>query len=145
MIHFSCSVDPDISDAVTQKFPLQCTALQDRQVSLAFFSDLVDDDQKAAMAARLLSFDKPILEPVLPEDPDLNGTQLCDFIGPQSWFLFQLVDYGTDWLGKNPTEWNDDPQYAAIKAVVRSWPGVNDFSERACRLAEDFKVSTCIL
>ena len=114
--------------------------LEDRQVSLAFFSDLVDVDEKAGMAARLLSIDPPELEPVPSAAPDLAQTRLREFIGPQSWFLFQLTRRGSDWLKKDPATWEEDEQYVALKAVVRGMPGVNDFSERACRLAEDVKV-----
>ena len=123
-----------------RKFPLQSTVLEDRQVSLALFSDLVDTDEKSRMASHLLAQDKPELEPIPPQMPDLTQTRLHEFIGPQSWYLFQLIGHGIDWLKDDPSTWEDDAQYAATKAVVRAMPGVNDFSERACRLAEDFKV-----
>ena len=107
---------------------------------LAFFSDLVDDDDKAGMAVDLLRTPKPALEPVPSSKPDLSGKRLRDFIGPQSWFLFQLLGLGEDWLSTDPATWNDHPQYCAMKVVIRGLPGVNDMSERGCRLAEDFKV-----
>ena len=115
-------VDPDISAAVTRKFPLQCTYLEDRQVPLAFFSDLVDDDAKSAMAVDLLRTPKPAFEPMLSSKPDLSRKRLRDFIGPQSWFLFQLIGAGEDWLSTDPATWNDHPQYCAMSTVVRGLP-----------------------
>lgn len=142
MNHFR--FDAQISAALTAKFPLQCTALEARQVPLAFFSDLVDDDEKAAMAATLVGIEKPPFEPVISVKPnlkvDLGGKRLRDFVGPQSWFLFRLIGAGDDWLMTDPATWNDHPQYVAMKTIVRAMPGVNDMSERDCRLAEDFKV-----
>ena len=132
--------DPAIAAALTKKFPLQCTAIEARQVTLALFSDLVVDDEKAAMAARIVATEKPPFEPVPCPKPDLNGTRLRDYVGPQSWHLFRLIDLGHEWLSTDPSTWNTHPQYVAIKAVVRGIPGVNDMSERDCRLAEDFKV-----
>ena len=132
--------NPEISAALTRKFPLQCTALEERQVSLALFSDLVDNDEKAAMAARILGSEKPAFAPIPSPKPDLNGKRLRDFVGEQSWFLFRLVDFGNDWLSTDPATWGTHPQYVSMKTVVRAMPGVNDMSERDCRLAEDFKV-----
>ena len=137
---FYFRIDQEISDAILLKLPLQCVSLQDRQVSLAFFSDLVEDDEKAAMAARLLSIPKPTLEPTEIPPPNLKKIRLRDFVGPQSWFLFQLMGFGHEWLAKAPSLWKDDPEFAKMNATVRAMPGVNDFSERSCRLAEDFKV-----
>ena len=114
--------------------------LQDRQMSLPLFSDLVDNDVKARLAARLHGTERPPLEVVLPTPPDLSGRCLSDFVGPQTWYLFDLIEGGSDWLFLDPAMWNDNPQYIAMKEVVRGFPGVNDFSERGCRLAEDFKV-----
>ena len=130
-----------ISAALARKFPLQCTALAERQVSLAFFSDLVDDDEKSAMAARVVGLEKPAFAPVPSPKPNLSGKRLRDFVGQQSWFLFQLIDLGNEWLTADPSTWSSHPQHVAMKAVVRAIPGVNDMSERDCRLAEDFKVT----
>ena len=137
-------IDAEISRSVLKKFPLQCTALEDRQISLAFFSDLVDEDEKASMAARLLAIDQPELEPILPSAPDLSEKQLRAFIGPQSWFLFQLIGIDSDWLRLDPRTWPDDPRFVATNAIVRALPATNDASERGCRLATDYKVMNSV-
>ena len=93
------------------------------------------------MAARLLAIEQPALEPILPSAPDLRGRQLRDFVGPQSWFLFQLIGINPDWLRSDPKTWPEDPRFVATNAVVRAMPATNDSSERGCRLATDFKVS----
>ena len=142
---FILSYDADISMSVLRKFPLQSTALEDRQISLAFFSDLVSEDEKAAMAARLLAIDQPELAPILPSAPDLRGTQLRAFIGPQSWFLFQLIGIDSDWLKSDPRTWPEDPRFVATNAIVQAMPATNDSSERGCRLATDFKVNLSVI
>ena len=92
------------------------------------------------MAARLLTIEQPALEPVLPSAPDLRGKRLRDFIGPQSWFVFQLIGIDSDWLRQDPKTWPEDPRFVATNAIVQGMPATNDSSERGCRLAEDFKV-----
>ena len=96
------------------------------------------------MAAQLLLLPKLLLEPVPCSTPDLSNTRLRDFVGPQSWFLFQLLNQTeakNDWLPKDPATWNAHPKYVEMETIVRAMPGVNDFSERACRLATDMKVN----
>ena len=92
------------------------------------------------MAARIISSEKPAFAPIPSPKPDLSGKRLRDFVGPQSWFLFRLIDFGNKWLSADPATWGTLPEYVSMRTVVRAMPGVNDMSERDCRLAEDFKV-----
>ena len=111
----------------------------------AWHFSLISSVMAMAMAARLLAINQPELAPILPSAPDLRGTQLRAFIGPQSWFLFQLIGIDSDWLKSDPRMWPEDPRFVATDAIVRAMPATNDSSERGCRLATDFKVNLSVI
>ena len=133
-------IEPEIAAAVAKKLKGQSYLLMERQLPVVLVSDLVDADELSAIAARLLATEKKEFDLSMPSFPDMRGTRLRDYVGPESWFIFELLKIEPDWLGLPPSSWPENPNFAKFKAIVRGMPGVNDFSERGCRLAEDFKV-----
>ncbi|GBM44749.1 hypothetical protein AVEN_83877-1 [Araneus ventricosus] len=81
-------------------------------------------------------------ERVHPTFPILNhSTKLSSLIGPKSWFLFHSIEIGPEWLGKPVSEWYNDPNYQEAETCVRHVKVVNDLSERAVKLIQDFSTS----
>ena len=48
---------------------------------------------------------------------------------------------GADWLGKPVSEWHNDPHYQEADTHVWHVKVVNDLSERAVKLIQDFSTS----
>ena len=93
-------------------------------------------------ASRVAPEEKMPLEPGKPDFPLLTKTQdLKDFVGPQSWLLVDRLGDKGEWLIKNPSEWESDPAYNAMKKVVDALHEVNDTAERGCRMADLYKVN----
>ena len=115
----------------------------------AFWSSLVTEDEKSRMASRMLavrpSFGGPPPPVPLgrPPFPDIiEGGSLADYIEPESWLLFDLLEADVDWLTQPPTAWDGNPGFDAIRDVVHNICGVNDPAERLCGLAKKYAVST---
>ena len=140
MLSIFVRVNPKIAAAVSRKLRGQTYLLMERQLPLVLASDLVDEDELSAIAAAILATEVKEFDLTMPSFPDLRGTRLRDYVGPESRYIFDLLKTGTDWLVSPPSAWPDHPQFVAFKTIIRAMPGVNDFAERGCRLADDTKV-----
>ena len=67
-----------------------------------------------------------------------NSTRLVYLIGPGSWFLFECLHIGAEWLGKPISSWQDDADFLEAETFVCHVKVVNDLSERAAKLVQDF-------
>jgi hypothetical protein len=129
------------ADACIAVMRRQCWPLQDRQIMLSIFSDMVPNEMKKKCVTALSAIPREPVEPGKPDFPHLvPGMELCDFVGPQSWVPFDLIGRGTDWMSLDPESWPLDPEYVATKVVVEGLYGVNDPAERGCHMAQRFKV-----
>jgi hypothetical protein len=139
-------LSPIVSETVSKKLQKQSWALQGGQLPSCLFSDLVSLDEKAAIAARIVGFEKPIISDIIPSQPSFPvlaiGKQLKDFVDEECWVFFHLVGEPHDWLLLDPASWPQDPHFQETEKIVRGLPGVNDVAQRGCRLADDFKVNS---
>ena len=77
-----------------------------------------------------------------PTFPNLtNITKLKSLIGPKSWVLFHSLKISANWLHKPFTEWQKDSNYKEVEIFLRHVKVVNDLSERAAKLMQDFATS----
>ena len=111
----------------------------ERQLPLVMASNLVDEDELAAIAVQLLRTEKVEWDLSFPSFPDLRGKRLRDYVGPKSWFIFDLLEIEPDWLMSPPSTWGENPRFQQFKKIARAMPSVDDASERTCRLVGDFK------
>ena len=51
------------------------------------------------------------------------------------------MNVDTDWLGQPVTQWHDDPNNREAELFVRHVKVVNDISEHAVKLVQDFAIS----
>ena len=120
--------------------------LGERLIPLALFSREADDDTLSALAkAMVVEKERPDRSAVEPGKPDFplmrKEMDLEDYVGPQSWILFDRLNESTLWLSKEPKTWEEDESFLAIRKIVDAMHGVNDSAERGCRTAELYKVT----
>ena len=66
---------------------------------------------------------------------------LADFVGAESWLLFDLIGADISWVRWTPPWDGLQRMHEDAKAVLLSLCGVNDPAERICALAKHFAVS----
>ena len=135
-----------IAENLRDKFDRHRWSLIPRHIPFALFSDLLSNDQKATVAARLLavrgSSTTPVAVPLgKPEFPKVKvGDALADFVKEESWLLLDQTAADVSWLSK-PPPWDGDPDHDHVRDIVRSISGVNDCAERLCGVAKKYAVS----
>ena len=104
------------------------------------FSNKLSEDEKSRIAAKLLTISVPSEFSVgKPEFPDiLEKTELADFLGPNSWFLFNKLKISSEWLSKSITSWSEDSNYCVMEEFVRTVKTKNDTAERGVKLMTDY-------
>lgn len=109
-------------------------------VVFALFSNRVDDETKAMMAERILSFEPPaVFSLEMPEFQTLTTeTKLQDLCGPNSYQLFAILGVSFEWLREDPQHWQDDESFTEIAEYVRTTKTVNDCAERGVKLITDY-------
>ena len=81
----------------------------------------------------------PVVKPQLIPFQNFKKTQLSDFVGENSWKIFndlQISD--TDWLLLPENEWKNNASYLKIKSFVSGIKCVNDSAERHIKLIQDY-------
>ena len=120
--------------------------LSERLVSLSIFSSEVTLNEKMAMKRALLKhlrkFDAKRMPQVNPYSNNYKTKTLKDFVGPDSWRVFNLLDMDTSFLAEHPQDWDEDPSYMSAKAIVENLPVVNDAAERVLGLATTCNTKT---
>ena len=66
--------------------------------------------------------------------------RLADFIGPESWLLFDLCELEgpQDWLLAPSSNWHLSTSFRQIEEFAKKLTVVNDLAERGCHLATEF-------
>ena len=150
LLNVTFRINKDMAAAAIEVLARQCWWLGERMIPLALFAQDVDEDSRSALAAALESTrvdpaQRQPEEPGKPEFPTLKKSkELKDFVGPQSWTLFNLVDDEAKWLRIPPSEWASDPAFNSTRMIVSGLHGVNDIAEGGCRTADYYKVRLSI-
>ena len=96
-----------IADSAFNKLSLHQWYLTQETVAFSFFSQypLLTNELKESMAFQLLSISPPDEFrrgiPVFKRNID-RCSKLCDFIGPETWFIFECLRMDKDWLYNKP-------------------------------------------
>ena len=133
---------PKRSKFVDVWLPRNIIAIASPQVTAALDrtnTNKVSDDTKSRMAARLLSFEKPEEPRIdLPEFPVVTGgSELWDFVQPNSWEFFEILKVEADWLTWPLIEWEKSEGYRKARQFVTTVKVVKDAAERGIKLASD--------
>lgn len=135
--------DLAVADAAITALERHLWYLTEECVVFSLFSNRVADAERQQIARQLQRTARPanfergqLMFPVLTQ-----RTKLVHLIGQKSWFLFESLGVGTEWMRKPLHQWNLDEDYRKAKAFVRNVKVVNDVSERAVKLIQDFATS----
>ena len=66
---------------------------------------------------------------------------MADFVTTGSASFFTVLGLDTDFLSKDPTQWEDEPSYNAATRRIKSLRVVNDFAERGVALKQEFNLA----
>ena len=135
--------DSAVADAAITALERHLWYLTEECAVFSLFSNRVDDSERQQIARQLQRTSRPTnFVRGNPTFPVLNPrTRLVHLIGPKSWFLFESLGVGTEWLRKSVQQWNLDEDYKEAEMFVRNVKVVNDVSERAVKLVQDFATS----
>lgn len=136
------AIDPEVSDAAVSAMERHFWYITEELAPFSLFSNQVSEAEKRKIACQLRKV-KPshseLLELGVPVFPTLNSSsKLVSLIGPKSWLLFQTLGFSSDWLTKPPSQWEGDTAYQEIAKFARHVKVVNDLSERAVKLIQDY-------
>jgi len=118
--------------------------LSERLVGLAFFDTSVDYSTKEAMRLALLKYKrKPYRKSQqMPQCSSFLNKHLKDFVGPDTYRLFDLLHFNEELIKKPVSNWLASPDYQHIVTVVENLSVVNDCAERALGMATTLYGST---
>ncbi len=117
--------------------------LTEELVVFAFFDEGVQVDVKTRMAANLLNTrrprhflpGKPIFPEMIIQTP--NAT-LDQFIGRNSWLLFDKLGCNGAWLALRPDQWQHDAEYNHMSDIAKKLAVVNDSAERVIKDVQEY-------
>ena len=106
-------------------------------------NDGVKPETKEAIVAAMITagrpqdigYQKPEMKTVILDQPQVH---LEDFVGEQSWLLFQLLAVNTDWMQTASIHWTQSDQYLRFVNIVKSLKVVNDCAERSIKDVTEF-------
>ena len=78
----------------------------------------------------------------MPFSDDFTEKSLCDFVGPDSWTFFNLLQMDAGFLKLPVTQWSTSLIFSQAKLTDENLPVVNDAAERALGLATNFNTKT---
>ena len=79
---------------------------------------------------------------IIPHSEKFSSKFLYDFIGNDSWKMFQLLGIDHTFLNIPVTKWKDSSTYLNGKEILSNLPVVNDAAERALGIATEKNTKT---
>ena len=71
-----------------------------------------------------------------------ENSELNEYVGQNSWLIFKIVPYLSNWLESPPDLWANDPNYKNMQRFIKRLVYNNDSCERAIKLVMYFIDST---
>ena len=110
---------------------------------MALFSEKVDLDTKARMAAKLHTLKKKknthSQKLVKPKFPKIGpNTQLYDLVTEESLQFFSIIKVDSNWLEQPVESWEDSEEYKTARMFVHTVKTTNDLAERAIKTTTDY-------
>ena len=113
--------------------------LSERLIPLSLFSSRVEDQQKSELAKEILDYkgEAPSKTQDMPICQKFSSMKLKQFVGSDSWTLFNLIGVDPDFLHVPVSEWPTNENYKKVFDFVKNC-SVNDSAERALGLLTEF-------
>ena len=134
----------EMASAARSKLEKHLSYLSERLVPLALFSGHVSTLEKNAIRKAMLKYEG-VPEGTLQQVPyttSFSGKSLRDFVGKDSWALFDLLSIERENFQFSVEEWESMERFKELSFLVSNLPVVNDAAERALGLATDFNTKT---
>ena len=135
-------IDQVIADEALKTLSRHLWYLSDLTVPLALFSEKVDQDTKARMAAKLIMFreeDNESKKLEKPTFPDISEkTELYDLITSNSPEFFTIIGVDDNWLQTPVEEWDRSDAFNSARRFARTAKTANNVAERAVKLATEY-------
>ena len=135
--------DSTVADTAFNKLSSHQWYLTQETVAFSFFSQhpFLTNEMKESMAFQLLSMSPPDEFhrgiPVFKRNID-RCSKLYDFIGPETWFIFECLRMNKDWLYNKPEQWTANESFKKGKKFVANIKVVNNAVERTVKLYSDY-------
>ena len=133
--------DSTVADTAFNKLSSYQWYLTQESVAFSFFSQhpLLTNEMKESMAFQLLSISPPdeFRRGILVFKRNMLCSKLCDFIGPETWFIFECLRMDKDWLYNKPEQWTANESFKKGQKFVANIKVVNDAAERIVKLYSD--------
>ena len=99
--------DAEVADAVIGKMANHRWYLTQEVIPFALFSSSLSNEAKHNIAMRILTVEQPeSFRRGKPLFPDITAnTKLEDLVGPESYFLFEVLNIGRYWLQQPVDMW----------------------------------------
>ena len=135
-----------VADAALTAFARHLWYLAEHLVGLAFFDEAVDVNIKRKMVANMGRQKKPECPRRLEALPEIEDG-LESFVTKRTLKLFDLLaDHGKEkamssFLKEDPVTWSMDTTFSSMQEAAKQLKVVNDASERAIALIQNFNAS----
>ena len=126
-----------ICEAAMMKLKCHTWYLSERLVALALFSDKTKDTVKEKMRLAIIRHNKKPShsEQQQPQCSSFTNKNLWDFVGPDTYTFFKLLNLNPNLLNENVSKWSSSAYFKHHIDVIRNLSVVNDISERALGMA----------
>ena len=127
-----------MADAALVSVLRHTSYLTQELVVFALWDMQLPSNLRRAMARKLIEMSPPANyqwqtgKPVLPDNFH-RRFQLSALVGQRSWFLFHLLDAGTEWLHRPVRSWEDCSEYKRVVEFLGDLSVVNNATERCVK------------
>lgn len=135
------TINENVSRVALRKFCNHLWYLTPETAALAFFDSSITHEAKRRMVAALdIVTDHEIKRLII--NPN-NRTQYIDngieaFVSQKTLTFFKRFSIPTDFISKDPLEWENDPNYNIGLQIIKDLRVVNDSAERGVKLMQEF-------
>ena len=135
-----------IANAVLKKIVLHTWYLHERYTSFNLFSEFVSNFEKQIIANAILDANPPQVylkgKPKFKKLPNrkvlATRTELVDFVGSESHFMFDVLNFDKTWLNLSFNEWHLNEGYNEMKDFVNTMLVTNNAAERGIKLTSEY-------
>jgi hypothetical protein len=137
-----CYPDEQIAKATSKKFANHLWYLSEELAGLSLFDANVEVEIKRLVVAGLKEDGQENPQPRahvdLTSKEALKLKTVANFVSSASLRVFAAFQVTTDFMEKDPSDWEADPSFQSSQQVLHAIATVNDFAERGVALIQDY-------
>ncbi|KAG7161288.1 hypothetical protein Hamer_G016356, partial [Homarus americanus] len=132
--YYGEKIDESVGMAATKAFQRHLWYLSEESVALALFSEIKREILESMNGKNEKKECPKKLKVTEEEIPSLEPKNLAS-TNTNCFFQTTLLDSG--FVSKDPSQWNDDPQFLQSREILQELQVVNDVAERTVKLIQD--------